>query len=80
VLYAFVFLRNKINKKQLAILAICMLVISSLSIFAIYHKTKERTDSASFRVFTWLSTWEMINSPTEKNNNYQLKNNFNRLS
>ncbi|MDR2645559.1 MAG: O-antigen ligase family protein [Endomicrobium sp.] len=62
VLYAFVFLRNKINNKFLIILAICMLIVSFLSVFAIYHKTKERTDSASFRVFTWLSTWEMINT------------------
>jgi O-antigen ligase len=62
VLYAFVFLRNKINKKLLTILSIYMLIVSSLAIFAVYHKTKERTDSASFRVFTWLSAWEMINT------------------
>ena len=30
--------------------------------FGTYRKTLERTDSASFRVFTWLSTWEMINT------------------
>ncbi|MDR3306338.1 MAG: O-antigen ligase family protein [Endomicrobium sp.] len=61
-LYAFVFLKNKINKKLLTILAVCMLIVSSLAVFAIYRKTRERTDSASFRVFTWLSTWEMINT------------------
>ncbi|MDR3195449.1 MAG: O-antigen ligase family protein [Endomicrobium sp.] len=61
-LYAFVFLKNKINKKLLTILAVCMSIVSSLAVFVIYHKTRERTDSASFRVFTWLSTWEMINT------------------
>jgi tetratricopeptide (TPR) repeat protein len=62
VLYTFIFLKTKINKKLLAILAICMLIISSFAVFAICRKTRERTDSASFRVFTWLSTWEMINT------------------
>lgn len=28
----------------------------------IYKNLKGRTDSASFRIFTWLSTWEMINT------------------
>jgi putative inorganic carbon (HCO3(-)) transporter len=61
-LYMFIFLKNKINKKLLVILAICVLIVSSFTIFSIYNKTKERTDSASFRVFTWLSTWEMLNT------------------
>jgi putative inorganic carbon (HCO3(-)) transporter len=62
VLYGFIFLRTKINKKLLTLLTICMLIISSFAVFGIYSKTRERTDSASFRVFTWLSTWEMINT------------------
>jgi putative inorganic carbon (HCO3(-)) transporter len=60
VLYMFIFLK-KINKKLLVILAICVLIVLSFTIFSIYSKTRERIDSASFRVFTWLSTWEMLN-------------------
>jgi len=30
--------------------------------FGIYHNLKGRPDSASFRLFTWVSTWEMINT------------------
>ncbi|MDR1474381.1 MAG: O-antigen ligase family protein [Endomicrobium sp.] len=62
VLYMFIFLKNKISKKLLIILAICVLIVSSFTIFSIYNKTRERIDSASFRVFTWLSTWEMLNT------------------
>jgi putative inorganic carbon (HCO3(-)) transporter len=62
VAYVFIFLRNKLNKKIIIIASISLLLVTSIISFGIYRKTLERTDSASFRVFTWLSTWEMINT------------------
>jgi putative inorganic carbon (HCO3(-)) transporter len=62
IAYVFVFLRNKLNKKTVVIASISLLLVTSLAGAGIYRKTLERTDSASFRVFTWLSTWEMINT------------------
>jgi putative inorganic carbon (HCO3(-)) transporter len=60
--YIFIFLRNKLNKKNIIISSICIFVCILIFSFGIYRKTLERTDSASFRLFTWLSTWEMINT------------------
>jgi putative inorganic carbon (HCO3(-)) transporter len=60
--YVVVFFRDKLTKKVLISAAICILIVASGIGYGIYKKTSERTDSASFRVFTWLSTWEMINT------------------
>jgi putative inorganic carbon (HCO3(-)) transporter len=62
VIYILIFLRHKLNKKSIIISSICLLIVLSIVGFGAYRKTLERTDSASFRVFTWLSTWEMINT------------------
>ncbi|MDR1522441.1 MAG: O-antigen ligase family protein [Endomicrobium sp.] len=62
IIYIFVLLRNKLNKKIIIISSICLLGLVSIFGFGTYRKTLERTDSASFRIFTWLSTWEMINT------------------
>ncbi|MDR1418224.1 MAG: O-antigen ligase family protein [Endomicrobium sp.] len=62
ITYVFIFLRNKLNKKIIIIASISLLFVTSIIGVGIYRKTLERADSASFRVFTWLSTWEMINT------------------
>ncbi|MDR1926106.1 MAG: O-antigen ligase family protein, partial [Endomicrobium sp.] len=60
--YVIIFLRNKLNRKILISAATGILIVLSITTYGVYHSTLKRTDSISFRVFTWLSTWEMINT------------------
>lgn len=48
--------------KQRSILLIMTFACILIVVGGIYHNLKGRTDSASFRIFTWTSTWEMINT------------------
>ncbi|MCB4792702.1 MAG: O-antigen ligase family protein [Elusimicrobia bacterium] len=50
--------RKKLQKILFAMMIGTLIVVS----FGIGKNLKGRTDSASFRIFTWLSTWEMINT------------------
>jgi tetratricopeptide (TPR) repeat protein len=58
----FIFLRHKLNRKIIITALICIVVVLSGAGYGIYKKSAERSDSISFRIFTWLSTWEMINT------------------
>ena len=62
VVYIATFLKNKISRKTLISGVITITVILTVAFFGILTVTKKRTDSASFRLFTWLSAWEMINT------------------
>ncbi|MDR1941099.1 MAG: O-antigen ligase family protein [Endomicrobium sp.] len=62
VFYVSVFFRNKLNKKNLIYTAIIAVVVLGVAFFGIYHFSKKRMDSLSFRLFTWMSAWEMINT------------------
>ncbi|MDR1695016.1 MAG: O-antigen ligase family protein [Endomicrobium sp.] len=62
VIYAFVFLKDRINKKTLSAVLITGTLIAAVAFFGIFSYSKKRPDSLSFRVFTWLSCWEMINT------------------
>ncbi|MCL2799984.1 MAG: O-antigen ligase family protein [Endomicrobia bacterium] len=62
VVYAFVFLKDRINRKFLATVLITGGIIAAIAFFGIFSFSKKRPDSLSFRVFTWLSCWEMINT------------------
>jgi len=51
---------QKINlKKYIPPIIITILIVC---IIAVTYYMKERTDSAKFRIYTWLSCWEMINT------------------
>jgi len=55
------FLRTK--KKWLKYVIIGAMIVSmAIAYFGIKENLRERTDSGSFRIFTWISTWEMINT------------------
>ncbi|MFH1714660.1 MAG: tetratricopeptide repeat protein [Elusimicrobiota bacterium] len=66
IMFAFLTIRylshaNKKNIKKLLIMfVIGTIIIASLGVF--YFITK-RVNSVRFRVFTWMSTWEMIRHP-----------------
>jgi tetratricopeptide (TPR) repeat protein len=49
---------GKLKRVLLIAMAAAIIIVGS----GIGRETKNRTDSASFRIFTWLSTWEMINT------------------
>lgn len=63
VIFAFLWVGFLINankqKVRLILLAMVVLTVSVVSV-GIYKNLKGRPDSGSFRVYTWLSTWEMI--------------------
>ncbi len=61
LVYIFFFPHPKtVNIKKHALLVITL--VSLLTGGAVYFQLTQRTDSAKFRIFTWLSTWEMINT------------------
>ncbi|MCL2334843.1 MAG: O-antigen ligase family protein, partial [Endomicrobia bacterium] len=62
VMYAVTFLRDKINAKTAIAIALVVVVFVAGAGLGIGILTKKRTDSASFRIFTWMSAWEMINT------------------
>ncbi|NLO90625.1 MAG: tetratricopeptide repeat protein [Elusimicrobia bacterium] len=59
IVYSFVFLRDFFSKNRLKLitLAVAVPVFCGLAVTYYAHK---RMNSVNFRVFTWLSTWEMI--------------------
>lgn len=62
IVYLITFFKEKLTKKILISGAIAITVVMAIAFFGIFAQTKKRTDSASFRLFTWLSAWEMINT------------------
>ncbi|MCS7230816.1 MAG: O-antigen ligase family protein [Elusimicrobiota bacterium] len=60
-LYIIFFLHTKAQKIRLYVFiaSIIALVITS---WGVYFQLTQRTDSAKFRIYTWLSCWEMINT------------------
>lgn len=60
--YVLIFLKGKIKKETLIIIGAAACIFILLASFVVYKKSQQRTDSISFRVFTWMSTWEMINT------------------
>jgi tetratricopeptide (TPR) repeat protein len=50
--------KTKIRRILIGMTIATLLFVS----FGIWHNLKGRPDSASFRLFTWISTWEMINT------------------
>ncbi|MDR1952537.1 MAG: O-antigen ligase family protein [Elusimicrobiota bacterium] len=62
LLFVFIFLKDRINKKIIISAILLITILLSVSGFGIYKLAKGRMDSISFRVFTWLSTWDMINT------------------
>ncbi len=62
ITYLVIFLRNKLNRKMVMTFAISAVVIVCIVAFGIVSLSKKRTDSVSFRIFTWLSAWEMVNT------------------
>ncbi|AKL97949.1 O-antigen ligase family protein [Endomicrobium proavitum] len=60
--YVLIFLRDKIKKEALIAIGVIVCVFVGIAFYGVIAKAKERTDSVSFRVFTWMSCWEMINT------------------
>ena len=65
IAFAFLFIGFVLNiskrKKAILILVMALFTISVVT-GGILFQLKKRPDSSSFRVFTWLSCWEMINT------------------
>ena len=65
IAFAFLFIGFILNisrrKKVILILLMALITVSVVS-GGIFLQLKKRPDSSSFRVFTWLSCWEMINT------------------
>jgi len=49
--------KKEIIKKYATIAIVALLIVCSIGVA---YYTKQRTDSAKFRIYTWMSTWEMI--------------------
>lgn len=62
VLFAVGFFLKTQRTRQRTILWVLTIATLLFVSGGIYKNIKGRTDSASFRIFTWLSTWEMINT------------------
>ena len=65
IVFAFLFIGFVLNisKRKKAILILVMAVFTiSVVTGGILFQLNKRPDSSSFRVFTWLSCWEMINT------------------
>lgn len=62
ITYIFIFFREKLSKTIVISAIVSGFIIAAIAGYGIYVKSKERSDSVSFRVFTWLSAWEMINT------------------
>jgi O-antigen ligase/Tfp pilus assembly protein PilF len=60
-LYLIFFTHAKIqNVRRYVILGVIFTII--LTVYGVYFQLTQRTDSAKFRIYTWLSCWEMINT------------------
>lgn len=62
LIYVLMYLTKKLNKKILVSTIIISVLIVAIAFLGVFVASKKRTDSISFRLFTWLSTWEMINT------------------
>lgn len=65
IAFAFLFVGFILNiSKRKKVILICIMALLTISIVTggILFQLKKRPDSSSFRVFTWLSCWEMINT------------------
>ena len=65
IAFAFLFvcfILNISKKKKIILVLLMGLVTISIVTGGILLQLKKRPDSSSFRVFTWLSCWEMINT------------------
>lgn len=62
VAYAYLVFKNKFTKEKFIYSIIIALFILSIAFAGILTLSKKRPDSISFRLFTWVSTWEMINT------------------
>jgi putative inorganic carbon (HCO3(-)) transporter len=62
ILFVFVFLREKLNKKIVISSLVLLAIIISVIGYGVHKQARGRMDSISFRVFTWMSTWDMINT------------------
>jgi len=63
--FSFLFVNYIINiekKKRLTIIAVMYVLTISVVFCGIFLQLKKRPDSSSFRIFTWNSCWEMINT------------------
>jgi len=63
--FSFLFVNYIINmekKKRLTIIAVMSILTISVVFCGIFLQLKKRPDSSSFRIFTWNSCWEMINT------------------
>jgi O-antigen ligase len=58
--FLYVYFFSKSIKKMLISLAVISAVIITITAGAIVYQSGKRSDSLSFRIFTWLSTVEMI--------------------
>jgi tetratricopeptide (TPR) repeat protein/O-antigen ligase len=60
-LYIIFFSHAKIqNIRKFVILGAIFMVL--LTTYGVYFQLTQRTDSAKFRIYTWLSCWEMVNT------------------
>lgn len=56
------FILNISRRKKVILILLMALITVSIVSGGIFLQLKKRPDSSSFRVFTWLSCWEMINT------------------
>ncbi len=65
ITFAFLFvgfILNMAKKKKVIVILLMAAITASVVTGGILFQLKKRPDSSSFRVFTWLSCWEMINT------------------
>ena len=62
VFFAVAFFVHANRAKVRKVLWVLAIVTMSIVSVGMYKNLAGRTDSASFRIFTWISTWEMINT------------------
>ncbi len=65
ITFAFLFVNFILNiekRKKIILISIMSLFTLSVVVGGILFQLKSRPDSSSFRLFTWLSCWEMINT------------------
>lgn len=60
-LYLIFFSHTKLQNLRRYIIVLSVVVLT-LTSYGVYFQLTQRTDSAKFRIYTWLSCWEMINT------------------
>lgn len=61
ILYIIFFLHIKAKKIRLYVVLASVITLI-ITLYGVYFQLTQRTDSAKFRIYTWLSCWEMINT------------------